>query len=70
MTQAPGRDRAAPDEGGHATEAGSPAPPGDRWTPRVEGEEGDPTAFDFVFGGAVVVAVAVAILWAAGVIRF
>ena len=41
-----------------------------KWTPRVEGEEGDPTRFDFVFGGVVAVVVIGAILWALGVISF
>lgn len=41
-----------------------------KWTPRVEGEEGDPTAFDYVFGGAVAVIVIGAILWAFGTISF
>jgi hypothetical protein len=41
-----------------------------KWTPRVEGEEGDPTAFDFVFGGTITVIVIVAILWGFGVIAF
>jgi hypothetical protein len=45
-------------------------PSGDTWTPRVEGEEGDPTAFDFVFGGAIAVVVVVAILWAFGFVTF
>jgi hypothetical protein len=40
------------------------------WTPRVEGEEGDPTAFDYVFGAAVAAAVVVAIMWAVGLIQF
>lgn len=41
-----------------------------KWTPRVEGEEGDPTAFDYVFGGAVVAVVIAAIMWAVGIIAF
>ena len=41
-----------------------------KWTPRVEGEEGDPTAFDYVFGGALTAIVIVAILWAVGVVTF
>lgn|GEM_PF-3368325 len=40
------------------------------WTPRIEGEEGDPTTFDYVFGGAVVVVVLAAIMWASGLIHF
>ncbi|HAH16254.1 MAG: hypothetical protein EBQ56_09305 [Proteobacteria bacterium] len=43
---------------------------GDKWAPRVEGEEGDPTWFDFVFGGAVVAVVGVGILWAMGYVSF
>lgn len=41
-----------------------------KWTPRVEGEEGDPTRFDFVFGGIVAVVVICAILWALGLIAY
>lgn len=50
----------------------APASPsiGEEWSPRVEGEEGDPTWFDFVFGGAVVGVVAVGILWAIGYVTF
>ena len=50
----------------------TPASPsiGEKWSPRVEGEEGDPTWFDFVFGGAVIGVVAVGILWAMGYVTF
>lgn len=41
-----------------------------RWTPRVEREEGDPTAFDYVFGAAVAAVVVAAIMWAVGLIQF
>ncbi len=40
------------------------------WTPRVEGEEGDPTTFDYVFGAAVAAVVVAAIMWAVGLIQF
>ncbi len=43
---------------------------GDGWSPRVEGEEGDPTAFDFAFGGVIVIVVAAGLLWATGVIPY
>jgi hypothetical protein len=36
--------------------------------PRVEAEEGEPTRFDFVVAGIVVVLLVLALLWAFGVI--
>jgi hypothetical protein len=37
--------------------------------PRVEAEEGDPTRGDYVIGAVVALAVALALLWAFGVIN-
>jgi len=40
-----------------------------RFTPRVEAEEGEPTRFDYVVLALVTLFIALALLWALGVMR-
>ena len=46
-----------------------PQSDGVRFAPRVEAEEGEPTRFDYVVLALVVAFIAVALLWALGIVR-
>jgi hypothetical protein len=49
---------------------GDPPEQPNRFQPRVEAEEGDPTPGDFIIGAAIAIAVVAGLLWAFGVINF